>query len=265
MKKWSRSVLGVFALTLFWTGCVSQQSFQSVLQQLERERQQSEQLRKENDQLKSDAAKLKEDAARLAGENQSLLKSAQENKSKADELTAQVESLSREIKVLSKKRGIVIKTPDMAWAKSLSDGFQKTFRDEIRNGKAQVKQTQDRLTFVLAESLLFDQDDVEITEEGEGILAKLGEVLAKSKGQQIVIGSHLDDAPIAASMAKDFPTAWEFTGTRAVSVVRFLQEESKINGKLLSAAAYGSTRPISSNATDPGRVQNRRLEVALLP
>jgi chemotaxis protein MotB len=265
MKKWSRSILGVLALTLFWTGCVSQQSFQSVLQQLERERQQSEQLRKENDQLKSDAAKLKEDAARLAGENQSLLKSAQEDKSKADELSAQVESLSREIKALSKKKGVVIKTPDMAWAKSLSEGFQKTFGDEIRNGKARVKQTQDRLTFVLAEPLLFDQDDVEITEEGEGILAKLGEVLAKAKGRQIVIGSHLDDAPIAASMAKDFPTAWEFTGTRAVSVVRFLQEESKINGRVLTAAAYGSTRPISSNATDPGRAQNRRLEVALLP
>lgn len=265
MKKWSWSLLGIFALTLFWTGCVGQQSFQSVVQQLERERQQNEQLRKENEQLKADAAKLKEDAARLAGENQGLLKTAQEDKSKADELSTQVENLTREIKILSKKRGVVIKTPDMAWAKSLSDGFQKTFRDEIRNGKAQVKQTQDRLTFVLAESLVFDQDDVEITEEGEGSLAKLSEVLAKAKGRQIVIGSHLDDAPIAASMAKDFPTAWDFTGTRAVSVVRFLQEESKINGKMLTAAAYGSTRPISSNATDSGRAQNRRLEVVLLP
>jgi len=265
MRKWSRSLLGVFALTVFWTGCVSQQSFQSVLQQLERERQQSEQLRKENDQLKSDAAKLKEDAARLAGENQNLLKSAQEDKTRADELSAQVESLSRENKDLSKKKGVIIKKPDMAWAKSLSDGFQKSFRDEIRNGKARVKQSEDRLTFVLAEPLLFDPDDVEITKEGEDILVKLGEVLAKAKGQQIVIGSHMDDAPIAASMAKDFPTAWEFTGTRAVSVVRFLQEESKINGKWLAGAAYGSTRPISSNATDSGRAQNRRIEVTLLP
>jgi flagellar motor protein MotB len=265
MKQWPRSLLGVFALTMFWTGCVSQQSFQSVLQQLERERQQSEQLRKENDQLKSDAAKLKEDAARLAGDNQGLLKAAQDDKTRADELSAQVESLSRENKALMKKKGVVIKKPDMAWAKSLSDGFQKSFRDEIRTGKARVKQTEDRLTFVLAEPLLFDQDDVEITQEGEDVLVKLGEVLARSKGRQIVIGSHMDDAPIAASMAKDFPTAWEFTGTRAVSVVRFLQEEGKINGNWLSAAAYGSTRPIASNATDSGRAQNRRIEVALLP
>ncbi|HUK56242.1 MAG TPA: OmpA family protein [Nitrospiria bacterium] len=264
MNKRSRSLLGIFALTLFWTGCVSQQSYQSVVQQFERERQQNEQLRKENDQLKADAVKIKEEAARLTGDNQSLLKSAQEDKTRADDLSAQIENLSRENKVLLKKKG-VLRQPNMAWSKGMADAFQKTFQEEIRKGEAQVKPTQDRLTFILAESLLFDEDDVEITQEGEDVLAKLGEVLSKAKGRQIVIGSHLDDAPIAASMARDFPTAWEFTGTRAVAVVRFLQEESKINGRTLTAAAYGSTRPIAGNTTDSGRAQNRRLEVTLLP
>jgi flagellar motor protein MotB len=265
MKKEKQSLLVHLALTVILTGCVSQQSFQSVVQQLERERQQNEQLRKEIDQLEADAVKPNEDSGRLAAENQSLLKSAQENKARADELAAQVENLSRDINTLSKKKGVIIKKPDMSWAKGLSDEFQKTFRDEIRKGDAQVKQGQDRLTFVLAEPLLFDQDDVEITKEGEEVLIKLGEVLKKVKGQQIVIGGHLDNAPIAPSMAREFPTAWEFTGTRAISTTRFLEEESKIGGKILTAAAYGSARPVASNSTDSGRAQNRRLEVTLLP
>lgn len=265
MKKAPRSLLALLALTLILTGCVSQQSFQSVVQQLERERLQNEQLRKEIEPLKAEASKLKEDSSRLAGENQSLLKSAQEDKTRADELSAQVESLSREIANLSKKKGVVVKKPDMSWAKGLSDGFQKTFRDEIKKGDAQIKQTQDRLTFTLAEPLLFEQDDVEITKEGEEVLIKLGEVLKKVKGQQIVIGRHLDDAPIAPSMAREFPTAWEFTGTRAISTTRFLEEESKISGRALTAAAYGSARPVASNSTDSGRAQNRRIEVTLLP
>ena len=268
MNKTSRSLLGIFTLTLVCTGCVSQQSFQSVIQQLERERQQNEQLRKEIDQLKTETVKLKEDSSRLASENQSLLKSAQEDKTKADELSAQVESLSREVATLSKKKGaavVVVKKPDMSWAKGLSDEFQQTFRDEIKKGDAQIKQTQDRLTFMLAEPLLFDKDDVEVTKEGEDVLTKLGEVLKKVKGQQIVVGGHLDDAPIAPSMAKEFPTAWEFTGTRAVSVVRFLEEESKISGRVLTAAANGSARAVASNSTDTGRAQNRRIEVTLLP
>jgi chemotaxis protein MotB len=268
MKNGKRSLLGIFALTLICAGCVSQQSFQSVIQQLERERQQNEQLRKEMDQFRTEAAKFKEESSRLSGENQNLLKSAQEDKTKADELSAQVESLSREVAQLSKKKGravVVAKKPDMSWAKGLLDEFQKTFRDEIKKGDAQLKQTQDRLTFVLEEPLLFEQDDVEITKEGEDILVKLGGVLKKSKGQQIIIGGHLDDAPIAPSMAKEFPTAWEFTGTRAVSIVRFLEEEDKISGKILTAAAYGSTHAGASNSTDSGRAQNRRIEVTLLP
>lgn len=268
MKKSPQSLLGIFALTLICAGCVSQQSFQSVIQQLERERQQNEQLRKEMDQLRTEEAKFKEDSSRIAGENQSLLKSAQEDKTRADELSAQVENLSRDVANLSKKKGatvVVLKKPDMSWAKGLSDSFQNTFRNQIKKGDAQLKQTQDRLTFTLAESLLFEQDDVEVTKEGEDILTKLGEVLKKAKGQQIVVGGHLDDAPIAPSMAKEFPTAWEFTGTRAVSIVRFLEEEDKISGKILTAAAYGSTHAVASNSTDSGRAQNRRIEVTLLP
>jgi flagellar motor protein MotB len=269
MKKASRSLLILLALTLILTGCVSQQSFQSVIQQLERERQQNEQLRKEIDQLRAEAPKSKEEASRLAGENQNLLKSSQEEKIRADELSAQVDNLSKEVASLSKKKGVarvvVTKKPDMAWAKDVSDDFQKTFRDELRKGEAQVKQTQDRLILTLTEPLLFDKDDVEITKEGEDVLVKLGEVLKKAKGEQIVVGGHLDDAPIAPSMVKEFPTAWEFTGTRAISVVRFLEEEGKINGKVLTAAAYGSTRTVASNTTDSGRAQNRRIEVTLLP
>ncbi|MBI3811372.1 MAG: OmpA family protein [Nitrospirae bacterium] len=268
MKKTHRSFLVIFSLILICTGCVSQQSFQSVVQQLERERLQNEQLRKEMDQLRTEAAKHKEDSARLAGENQTLLKSAQEDKTKTDELSAQVESLSRDVARFSKKKGgavVVAKKPDMSWAKGLSDEFQKTFRDEIKKGDAQLKQTQDRLTFVLEEPLLFEPDDVEITKEGEDILVKLGGVLKKANGRQIVVGGHLDDAPIAPSMAKEFPTAWEFTGTRAVSIVRFLEEEDKISGKILTAAAYGATRAVAANSTDSGRAQNRRIEVTLLP
>jgi flagellar motor protein MotB len=269
MKKGKRSLLGLVGLTLICAGCVSQQSFQSVIQQLERERQQNEQLRKELDPLRVEASKSKEEALRLAGENQNLLKSSQEDKTRADELSAQVDNLSKEVAGLSKKKGVtrvvVEKKPDMAWAKGLSDEFQKTFRDEIKKGDAQLKQAQDRLTFVLAEPLLFEQDDVEITKEGEDVLVKLGEVLKKAKGQQIIVGGHLDDAPIAPSMAKEFPTAWEFTGTRAVSIVRFLEEEDKISGKILTASAYGSTHAVAGNSTDSGRAQNRRIEVTLLP
>ena len=60
-------------------------------------------------------------------------------------------------------------------------------------------------------------------------------------------------------------TGWEFTGARAVATTRFFEEESKLDKRLLFASAYGSARPVTSNATETGRAQNRRIEVALLP
>jgi chemotaxis protein MotB len=134
----------------------------------------------------------------------------------------------------------------------------------MKKGEVQVKQAADRLVVMMAEPLLFDVDDVEIAPDAEEILMRLGNVLKGTKNQQIMVGGHLDDTPIAAAMAKEFPTAWEFTGARAVSVVRFLEEEAPLSGRLLTAAAYGSSRPITSNTTDQGREQNRRLEVAIL-
>ncbi|HLB94982.1 MAG TPA: OmpA family protein [Nitrospiria bacterium] len=262
MKPMDRSLLGILLLTFILDGCVSEQSFQTVIQQLERERSKSEHLLKQIELLKAEAAKF----SGLTSENETLIKKAAEDKIKADELLAKIASQAREIESLSKKKGaVVVKKPDMSWAKGLTDSLQSAFRDEIRKGDVQVQQTQDRLILTLAEPLLFEPDDVEVAVEGEEPLIRLGEVLKKVKDQQIVIGGHFDDAPIAPSMAREFPTAWEFSGMRAISVVRFLQEESQIGGRVLSAGVYGSARPVASNTTEDGRLQNRRIEVTIIP
>lgn len=262
MQRMVRLLLGMLLLTFVLDGCVSEQSFQTVIQQLERERSKNEHLQRQMDQLRAEAAKF----SGLTSENETLAKKADEDKIKVDELSAKIESQAREIESLSKKKGVVtVKKPDMSWAKGLTDSLQSAFRDEIRKRDVQVQQTQDRLILTLAEPLLFEPDDVEVAIEGEEVLARLGEVLKKVKDQQIEIGGHFDDAPIAPSMAREFPTAWEFSGMRAISVVRFLQEESRIGVKVLSAGVYGSTRPVASNTTDDGRLQNRRIEVTIIP
>jgi chemotaxis protein MotB len=128
-----------------------------------------------------------------------------------------------------------------------------------------ITQTDDRLVVSLSDLLLFEEDDVRVSLDGEELLTRLGGVLKRVKGQQIVVSGHLDDTPIAPAMVAEFPTAWELTGARAVDVVRFLEEESKLSGTVMSAVAYGSTRPVSANATEAGRSRNRRIDVTLLP
>ena len=228
------------------------------MQQLEKERDRNERLRDE-----------------LAGfslmneENENLEREAAENKIRAEELLAKVDSQARRIKALSKGKKVVtkikIKKPDMSWAKAIVRNIQKEFRDEIAKGQVEIKTGEDRLTIHLSDTVVFEEDDLEISIDGEEILVRLGEILKKVKNRQIMIGGHLDNTPIAPALAPEFPTPWEFTGTRATEMVRFLEEEIQVESKIMSAVAYGSTRPISTNATEKGRAKNRRMEVVFLP
>ena len=254
MKKGAGLLGGLFFLA-FLGGCVSEKSLHEALQQVERERN-------KNDELQQEMMRLKEDFSGFSEEKTNL-------ESRIDELLAKTETQVREIKALSKKKRVIrikeVKKPDMAWAKKLAADFQKTFRDEIKKGKIKVKRTDDRLIIRVADSLVFEEDDLEISLDGEEILTRMGQILMKAKDHEILIGAHLDNRPIPVALAPEFPTAWEFTGTRSTEVLRFFQEESKISGKKLSAVAYGSSRPITTNATETGRSENRRIELVLLP
>jgi flagellar motor protein MotB len=42
-----------------------------------------------------------------------------------------------------------------------------------------------------------------------------------------------------------------------------MTERYGIDSKLVSAAGYGSTRPIASNATEVGRRKNRRVDLVI--
>ena len=263
MNKISRLVF-VSGLLVIMNGCVSEKSFDEVMRQLERER-------RENDGLRQQVDQLKDEYSGFAEEKETLEREAAENKIRVDELLAEVQSQTQQIKALSKGKRVVTKTvtkvqkPDMSWAKGLMDSLNKSFKGEIDKGNVRIQQTEDRLIIRVTDWLIFEEDDLDISLEGEETLARLGEIIKKAKGHQIMIGGHLDNTPIAPALAPEFPTAWEFTGTRATEVVRFLQEESKISGKILSAAAYGLTRPVASNTTEAGRAQNRRMEFTLFP
>ena len=250
------------ALLTLASGCVSEKAFDEVMQQLEKERTKTEMEREKNQTLSEDLESIQEKLAGLGKSGQPSKEWVKARKAKEAKLLAQIKNQSKKIKSLTKNN--IIK-PNMSWAKSTATRLQRALKSEVRNGSAKVKLTEDRLMIILSDLLLFEEDGVGITLDGEDLLARLGEVLKNVKGHEIVIGGHLDNTPIAPVMVPEFPTVWEFTGARAVEVLRFLEEENKISPKLLSAAAYGLSRPVSSNKDEAGRARNRRVEITLLP
>ncbi|HEX9948507.1 MAG TPA: OmpA family protein, partial [Thermodesulfobacteriota bacterium] len=67
----------------------------------------------------------------------------------------------------------------------------------------------------------------------------------------------------AKPLQPTYPTNWELSSARAITVVRFLQESAGVPPKMLMAAAFGQFQPIAPNNTPENKQKNRRIEIVL--
>ena len=56
---------------------------------------------------------------------------------------------------------------------------------------------------------------------------------------------------------------WELSSGRALAVLEYMVDESKLPENLMSTAAYSSYVPIADNSTEDGRALNRRVEITI--
>jgi len=149
--------------------------------------------------------------------------------------------------------------------RSTQDELVAELKNEIADKTVQVERIRDQLRVDMVDEVLFDSGEATLKPAGIAVLGKIGSVLAKAGDRRVEVQGHTDNVPIAGALAKRFPTNWELSAARATNVVRFLQEEAKIDPTRLSAAGYAEFRPKASNDTDGGRRQNRRIEILLVP
>ncbi|MFH1782408.1 MAG: OmpA family protein, partial [Candidatus Omnitrophota bacterium] len=78
----------------------------------------------------------------------------------------------------------------------------------------------------------------------------------------IGIEGHTDNEPIKYSGWK---SNWELSTARATSVLHYIVDERGIAPERVSATGHGEFKPVSSNDTEDGKRQNRRVEIVVLP
>jgi chemotaxis protein MotB len=61
-----------------------------------------------------------------------------------------------------------------------------------------------------------------------------------------------------------FPSNWELSAARAVTVVRIFNEKHGISGKALEAIGLGEYQPVETNDIEEGRAYNRRIEIVIM-
>ncbi|WP_373808016.1 OmpA/MotB family protein, partial [Jeotgalibaca porci] len=72
---------------------------------------------------------------------------------------------------------------------------------------------------------------------------------------------HTDDIPNAYGQ---YPTNWELSVGRAVSVLRYLNENEHVDARRLSAVGYGENQPLAPNNSEENRARNRRVNIVVV-
>jgi chemotaxis protein MotB len=77
----------------------------------------------------------------------------------------------------------------------------------------------------------------------------------------IRVDGHTDNVPLSGGGA--FADNWELSQARALSVVRYMQDELGFPPDRMAATGFGEYRPVAQGDTPEARAQNRRIELKL--
>jgi len=135
---------------------------------------------------------------------------------------------------------------------------------EILGDRQDIRVVGDR--FVFQSEVLFAPGSAELGDDAKQqlapVMATLKEIAAKIPpdiGWILRVDGHTDRRPISKP---EFPSNWELSTARALSVVRFAIDQG-IPATRLAAAGFADKQPIDPRNTDEAYRRNRRIELKL--
>ena len=128
------------------------------------------------------------------------------------------------------------------------------------SGKMAVVKEKRGIVIRISDKVVFDVGKAEILPESRPVLDKIAAFL-RDVPNRIQIEGHTDNIPIKTAA---YPSNWELSASRAVSIMRYLTEQRSLDPERFSIGGYGEFRPLESNDTLEGRAKNRRVEIVLL-
>ena len=135
------------------------------------------------------------------------------------------------------------------------------FRSLIDAGRLSVSISRGRLVINLPQDILFASGSATLGRDGRQTVAEVASVLAEIEDRRFQVEGHTDNVPISTAQ---FPSNWELSAARALSVVKILVEQG-VAPDNVSGAGYGEYHPVATNTTPDGRRLNRRIEIVMLP
>jgi chemotaxis protein MotB len=135
---------------------------------------------------------------------------------------------------------------------------------ELLRDRRDIRVVGDR--FVFQSEVLFPSGQAQMTPEGLAALDQLASAIIELERQipseinwALQVDGHTDIRPISNPQ---FPSNWELSTARAISVVRYLASRG-VSPRRLVAAGYGEFAPLEEGASEDVLRRNRRIELKL--
>jgi chemotaxis protein MotB len=149
--------------------------------------------------------------------------------------------------------------------KALFDKLTDSLAASVKRGDVKLSQVGGRVKVEVAEEALFNSDEIGVHNEGQEIIAKLSKALDSVSGKMVQVSGHSGESAVPAKLAKENPTLWHLSASRAINVARHLQEKGGVSGKQLMVGAFAQYHPVVATGTPSQKARNRRIELIVGP
>ncbi len=132
--------------------------------------------------------------------------------------------------------------------------------EAAETGKVTVKSLEDGLSsqgHVAVYDIHFDTGKSDIKPESKDALSQIASYLKANPNKHFAIVGHTDNEG-------DFQANMKLSQDRATAVMNVLVNDYGVSADQIKAYGVGSLSPVSTNHTDNGRAQNRRVEIVEL-
>jgi chemotaxis protein MotB len=138
--------------------------------------------------------------------------------------------------------------------------IMRSLKDVTEIGIVQLQElTNGDLVLTLPDTVLFRSGNSALRPEALPFLQAISEVLIELD-RHVRVEGHTDNVP---SATVQFPSNWELSATRAVTVVRVLSEQYGVPANHLTAVGHADSRSLTDNLTPENRAKNRRVEIVV--
>ena len=254
-------------------GCVRRGTHEVVVADLTRARVEQTELREEMRtelQRREGEARLREtEIAQLQGQIQRLEDQLRRTETDLAQANTELGRLGmtlgqrgEEFRILEQRlEGLRAVEREILQRNQIYEEVLGRFRSLIDGGRLTVNIVRGRMVIQLPQDILFQSGSAALAAEGRQTLQEVGGVLTELADRSFQVEGHTDDVPIATPR---FPSNWELSSGRAMSVIAVLLDSGVSPGNL-SGAGYGEYQPVASNDDVEGRRLNRRIEIVMLP